>query len=125
MNASTGLGDGTARGAGRGRRGGGRRWWLWLPLLATLLAGAWLGLKYSSLGQRAELGAGYLAHVVCSCRYVGNRDMASCDTDREPGTEIVTVTEDSKRRRITASVPLLASRTARYDPEFGCALDRP
>jgi hypothetical protein len=51
--------------------------------------------------------------------------MASCDTDREPGTEIVTVTEDSKRRRITASVPLLASRTARYDPEFGCALDRP
>ncbi len=118
MNASTGLEGGEQRGPGR-------RWLLLLPLLATLLAGAWLGLKYSSLGQRAELGAGYLAHVVCSCRYVGNRDMASCDTDREPGTEIVKVTEDSAHRRITATVPLLASRTASYDPEFGCALDKP
>jgi hypothetical protein len=118
MNASTGLGDSGARGTGK-------RWLLLLPLLATLLAGGWLGLKYSSTGQRAEVGAGYLAHVVCSCRYVGNRDMASCDTDREPGMEMVTVTEDSQRRRITASVPLLASRTARYDPEFGCALDKP
>jgi hypothetical protein len=118
MNASTGLVDGTPRGPGR-------RWLVWLPLLATLLAGGWLGLKYSSLGKRAELGAGYLAHVVCSCRYVGNRSMASCDTDREPGTEIVRITEDNTKRRITASVPLLASRTARYDPEFGCALDKP
>jgi hypothetical protein len=117
MNASTGLGDSGARGAGKR--------WLLLPLLATLLAGGWLGLKYSSTGQRAAVGTGYLAHVVCSCRYVGNRDMASCDTDREPGMEIVTVTEDSQRRRITASVPLLASRTATYDPEFGCALDKP
>jgi len=118
MNASTGLADGGSRGAGR-------RWLLLLPLLATLLAGGWLGLKYSSTGKRAEVGAGYLAHVVCSCRYVGNRDMASCMTDLEPGMEIVNVSEDSQRRRITASVPLMVSRTATYDPEFGCALDKP
>lgn len=102
-----------------------RRWWFWLPLVLCLLAGAWLGLKYSTTGKRADLAAGYIAHVVCSCRYVGNRDMPSCETDREPGTEIVRVTDDTARRRVTASVPLLASRTARFDPEYGCTLDRP
>jgi hypothetical protein len=103
-----------------------RRWWLWAPaLLLCLLAGAWFGLKSSSTGQRAELGAGYIAHVVCSCRYVGNRDMASCKPDCEPGTEIVSVEDDTAKRRITASVPLLAKRSAQFDPEYGCTLDTP
>ncbi len=101
-----------------------RRWWIWGPIvLALLLIGGWAALKFTTTGKRAELGAGYIAHVVCSCRYVGNREMNSCKTDFEPGTEIVKVTEDPARRSITASVPLLASRTATYDPEYGCALD--
>ncbi len=71
----------------------------------------------------AATGAGYVAHVVCSCRYVGNRDMASCKTDTEPGLEIVSVSDDSGAKRITAWVPLLATRTASYDPRYGCMLD--
>ncbi len=103
-----------------------QRWWLWAPLLLLAAAIAvWAGLKFTTTGKRAELGAGYVAHVVCSCRYVGNRDMASCKTDFEPGTEIVSVTENAEKRSITASVPLLARRTATYDPEYGCALDKP
>ena len=119
MNASAGVASG-------GKRPIWRRWWVWGPvLLLLLLIGGWLALKSSSTGKRAELGAGYIAHVVCSCRYVGNRDMASCRTDFEPGTEIVGVEDDTVRRRITASVPLLAKRMATFDPEFGCALDTP
>ena len=119
MNASAGVATGNKRPVLR-------RWWVWGPLLLlSLLAGGWLALKTSSTGKRAELGAGYIAHVVCSCRYVGNRNMASCETDFEPGTEIVKVAEDSARRRITASVPFLAKRTATFDPEYGCALDTP
>jgi hypothetical protein len=103
-----------------------RRWLIWGSVLALcLLAGAWLGLRYSSTGRQAQLATGYIAHVVCSCRFVGGRDMASCDTDREPGTEIVDVTEDSANRSITARVPLLSKRTARFDPEYGCTLDAP
>jgi len=102
------------------------RWLIWAPvLLLTLAAGGWLGLKYSTTGKRAALAAGYIAHVVCSCRYVGDRDMASCETDREPGTEIVTVEDDTRNRTVTASVPLLSRRTARFDPEYGCTLDAP
>lgn len=103
-----------------------RRWLLWAPVLAlSLLAGGWFGLKHSSVGKQAELGAGYIAHVVCSCRYVGNRDMASCRTDFEAGTEIVRVEDDENKMTIIASVPLLARREARYDPEFGCTLLAP
>jgi hypothetical protein len=103
-----------------------RRWLIWAPLLLLCVgAGGWLGLRYSTTGKQAQLATGYIAHVVCACRYVGGRDMASCETDREPGTEIVKVSEDSAARTITASVALLASRTARFDPEYGCSLDAP
>lgn len=103
-----------------------RRWLIWAPVLALcLLAGGWLGLRYSTTGRQAQLAAGYIAHVTCSCRFVGGRDMASCDTDREPGTEVVEVAEDGAGRSITARVPLLAKRTARFDPEYGCTLDPP
>lgn len=118
MNASTAIDGGR-------RRPLLRRWWFWLLLVLGLLACAWLGLKYSSTGRRAGLAAGYMAHVACSCRYVGNRDMASCDTDREPGMDIVKVVDDPAKRRVTASVPFLAERTATFDPEYGCALDKP
>jgi hypothetical protein len=103
-----------------------RRWLIWAPLLLLCLAaGGWLGLKYSSTGRQAALATGYIAQVTCSCRFVSGRDMASCDTDREPGTEIVQVEEDSTKRTITAKVPLLSTRISRFDPEYGCTLDAP
>ena len=104
----------------------GPRWWLWVPVILLVAAlGTWAALKLTTPGKRAELATGYIAHVVCSCRYVGNRDMASCRTDFEPGTEIVRVADDVATRTVTASVPLLSSRTARFDPEYGCTLDAP
>ncbi len=101
-----------------------RNWWLiFLGTIAivAVAGGAWL--KQSHFGRRADLAAGYVAHVVCSCRYVGNRDMKSCATDFEPGMEIVKMSDDPAAKRITAWVPLLAKHTATYSPEFGCALD--
>lgn len=119
MNASTGAQN-------AGKRPVFRRWYVWGPvLLLCLVAGAWLGLKYSSTGQRADVAAGYAAHVVCSCRYVGNRDMASCKNDLEPGMEIVKLEDNTEKRVVTANVPLLAKRTAWFDPEYGCTLDKP
>ncbi len=123
MNASSGAAGTKPDGQDSQRTS---RWWLWGPvLLLTLLAGGLLGLKSSSTGKRAELGAGYIAHVVCSCRYVGNRDMASCRTDFEAGAEIVNVQDYAERKTVIASVPFLARRSARYDPVYGCQLDPP
>jgi hypothetical protein len=122
MNASTG----TAEAGGKPGPSPWLRGYVWGPvLLAGLALAALFVIKHSATGRRAELATGYIAHVVCSCRYVGNRDMASCQTDFEPGTEIVDVKDDTDKRIITASVPLLSKRDARYDPEYGCTLDKP
>jgi hypothetical protein len=105
-----------------------RSWWL-KAAGAVLVAAAAGGLimflvvKHGTLGRRADLAAGYVAHVVCSCHYVGKRDMKSCATDFEPGMEIVRMEDDPAAKRITAWVPLLAKHTATYTPEYGCALD--
>lgn len=102
-----------------------RNWWL-IVLVVIVVAGVggWAALRHSRPGRRADLAAGYVAHVVCSCRYVGRRDMKSCATDFEPGMAIVQVRDDPAARRITAWVPLLTTHTATWSPAYGCALDR-
>ena len=101
-----------------------RNWWLiGAVAVAAVAGGSWAAVKQGTLGRRADLGSGYVAHVVCSCRYVGNRDMKSCATDFEPGMEIVHMSDDPAAKRITAWVPLLAKHTATYSPAYGCALD--
>lgn len=88
-----------------------------LVLLAILLI--W---KFPSFKAQAELGSAYAARVGCSCRYVEGRSLESCQTDFEPGMEMVSVSEDPETKTITGSVPLLASRSARYAGASGCLL---
>lgn len=102
-----------------------RNWWLAGAAGVLVVGGGGLAaVRTGTTGKRADLAAGYVAHVVCSCRYVGNRDLKSCATDFEPGMEIVRMEDDTAARRITAWVPLLARHTATYTPGFGCALDK-
>ena len=70
----------------------------------------------------ADTGTAYGARIGCSCRYVQGRDLASCATDFEPGMEMVSLS-DGGERAVTASIPLLASRTARLRGATGCVLD--
>lgn len=67
-----------------------------------------------------DLGVGYAAKVACGCRYIGNRPLEACYHDFEEGMEIIRLSEDAENRTITASVPLLAKRSARFDPLLGC-----
>jgi hypothetical protein len=87
-------------------------------LLLALLAAAFLYAR--SLTPQLELGTGYAARVACACRYIGNRSLASCRTDFEPGMEPIRLSDDPATKTVTASVPLIASRSARYDPVLGC-----
>ena len=90
-------------------------------LVALVATYAWV--RFGNQGERAYLASGYVARVVCSCRYVGGRDMASCATDFEPGMEIVRMSDDPAAKRITAWVPLLGGRSARFTPGYGCDFD--
>lgn len=101
-----------------------RTWWL---LFAAIIVVAGVGgrawLQAGPWGKRAELASGYVAHVVCSCRYGGGRDMKSCATDFEPGMEIVKMSDDPAAKRVTAWVPLVAERSAHFEAGYGCTFD--
>jgi hypothetical protein len=88
--------------------------------LALFLLLAW---NWAAMRARAAVGAGFGARVTCSCRYVEGRSMESCKGDKEPGMALVTLSDDAESRSVEASVPLLASRTARYRKGWGCLLD--
>lgn len=100
------------------------RWGGCLPwlMIALVIGGGYLIWKFPSFKAQAELGSAYAARVGCSCRYVQARSLESCQRDFEPGMELVSVTEDPATKTITGSVPLLASRSARYAGASGCLL---
>ena len=85
-------------------------------------AGAYLYVR--SLSPQLELGVGYAARVACGCRFIEGRTLASCHGDFEKGMEPIRLSENVASKSVTASVPLIASRTARLDPVLGCQPDR-
>jgi hypothetical protein len=99
------------------------RWKLWLGIAALLLI-AFVAWNFSSWQRQAEVGAAYGARIGCSCHYIQGRSLESCATDFEPGMELVSIERIEGEQRIRASVPLLASRTARFAGATGCVLEQ-
>ncbi|MAP45714.1 MULTISPECIES: hypothetical protein [Sphingobium] len=99
-----------------------QKWWIGAMLIVVICLGllAWNG---PAIHARAQLGAAYGARIGCSCRYVEGRPMGNCTDDKEPGMGLVKLTDAPEQRAVRASVPLLATRTARYRPGWGCLLD--
>lgn len=92
-----------------------------LPVAALLLLVIAIGWLYvRSLTPQLQLGVGYAARVACGCRFIGNRPLAQCYKDFEPGMEQIRLAEDAAKKSVTAYVPLIASRTATLDPVLGC-----
>jgi len=98
-----------------------RRWRLWIIVGLALIAALAIW-YYPTLKAQADVGASYAARIGCSCRYVQGRDLDSCKTDFEPGMEIVSVNDDPETRTVTGTVPLLASRSARFQGASGCVI---
>lgn len=99
------------------------RWWTIGAVAVAVALAALFALRASPMGAQAELAVGYGARTACACRYLGLRSLASCRTDFEPGMEMVRLSEDPAARRITATVPLIAERSARFEPDYGCTLE--
>ena len=65
----------------------------------ALFTALWLLWNWNSIKGQARAGAAYGAHVTCSCRYIEGRDMASCETDKEKGMEMVRLSDDPENQR--------------------------
>ena len=87
-------------------------------LLIAAAVAAWVYAR--SITPQIELGVGYGARVACACRYIGNRPLASCYHDFEPGMETISLKDDPATKTVTAYVPLLARRSVTFDPVLGC-----
>ncbi len=90
--------------------------------LIVLVSAIWLAFNFANLKGLLTVGTGYGARVACSCHYIGGRDLTDCEKDFEPGMEIITLSKNDDKRRVTASVPLIASATAQYREGWGCQL---
>lgn len=103
-----------------------RRPTLWLVALTGLIA-ALAALWFSSIGERLRgdiaAGTAYGARVACSCRFVAGRDMQDCAKDKLAGMEMIRFAADDDARSVTASIPMIASETARLRDGYGCVLD--
>jgi hypothetical protein len=80
----------------------------------------WLAFNFANIKGQARLGSAYAAHVACSCRYIEGRPLDSCYKDFEPGMGIVSLSDDPEHKRVTASVPILASAVAERRGDYGC-----
>lgn len=102
---------------------GRRRRWPWVVLtLAVLLGIGWWYVRDNVTGNAAA-GTAYAARVGCSCRYVAGRSLEDCAKDKLAGMEMIRLSEIQEDQSVTASVPLIASETARYREGFGCVLE--
>jgi hypothetical protein len=93
------------------------RWVLIAVFWVVLVAGA---LFFEWARDRAAVGNGYVAKELCSCVFVGERDLASCRADIPPTMDRVQA--ELGADRVRAFVPGLGERIARFEPPFGCVL---
>lgn len=99
-----------------------RRRLRWALLLLVVLVGAGV-FVWPQLRGYAVTGTAYGARVACSCRFVGGRSIGDCRKDFEPGMDLITLSEDTATRSVTARFPLIARQTASYREGWGCVLE--
>ena len=92
-----------------------------LAVLAAVILLAWF---WKPLNVYAATDASYGAKVGCSCRHIGGHSLEDCRKDFVSGMALVSLSEDTKARSVTARFPLLSSQTARYREGEGCVLDK-
>ncbi|MEM5515496.1 hypothetical protein WNY37_00950 [Henriciella sp. AS95] len=68
-----------------------------------------------------EVATAYGAKVVCSCRFVAEREMASCKNDFTEDVSAVTFKETGNSIMASAAAGLV-SATATFEPGLGCTL---
>ena len=94
----------------------------WIALVLLALVVVYVAIQFPVFQKKAELGSAYAAQVGCSCHFIEGRSIGSCETDMEEAAWMVSMTADDSNGTVTGSVPVLASRTAKYDTLMGCQI---
>jgi hypothetical protein len=102
-----------------------RRRWRWVLGAVGVAVVVVVGVMLHGMRARANVGAGYVAHQICSCVFVSERSHAACRDDLLPVMAPVEseIVDEPGRHGVRAGVTGLASRVAWHRPELGCMLD--
>ena len=95
---------------------------LYVGAFSLLVLVAVLAYNYAFIKAQLNIGTAYGARVACSCHYVGGRDIEDCRKDFEPGMELIDLTLDDVRKRVTASALMMESATAEFREGWGCVM---
>lgn len=95
---------------------------LYIGVLFLLILISLFAYNFSFIKGQMNVGTAYGARVACSCHYVGGRDIEDCRKDFEPGMEVIGLSLDDQRKRVTASAALIASATAEFREGWGCVM---
>lgn len=95
---------------------------LYIGALFLLILIIVVAYNFAFIKGQLNVGTAYGARVACSCHYVGGRDIEDCRKDFEPGMELIGLTLDDDRKRVTASALLIESATAEFREGWGCVM---
>lgn len=100
-----------------------RRWALYGLAALVIL---YVAISWQRWQLRAQMAAGFGARIACSCRYIEGRGLESCKSDFAglKGMGLVSLADDPATRSVSASVPLLAKRSAAFRQGYGCLPDK-
>lgn len=95
-----------------------------LVVLAVLGIGGAVYANRTTIDGYADVGTSYAARVACSCRFVAGRSLEDCEKDKLGGMELVSLSDDTEAKSVTATFPLVTANTATYREGFGCVLEK-
>lgn len=99
------------------------RWGRNLILLVLVVVVALTAWFWSTMRTTAVARSAYAAQAACLCHFAAGRGLQSCQGDPAVRQTWVGLHVDEAAHSLTASVPALASQTARWSPQNGCMLD--
>lgn len=105
-----------------------RNWKRNLLIILAIVTAGYLAWTWQTMHEKALLGAAYAARTTCICRFVSERSLESCTADLKAAelkgiTGMASLAEDTGKRTIIATVPLLASQHADFHKDRGCQLE--
>ena len=98
-------------------------WMKYLSIALVILLVAGLAYGYERFAPLVMAGTGLVAHQICNCLHVSNRELQVCLDDRWPDTMSISAEPITVNGLPgVQSKGLIESRIALYEPGFGCTL---
>ena len=71
-----------------------------------------------------DIGTNYAAKQMCSCIYLGGRDVDDCQSDMDEGLEQIDIRHVPEREGVETDMFFISTSAAYYHPGTGCTIEK-